>query len=56
MLDESENKNGSQAQNFADKIETNLSQLMTKFVAAYKQIVQKKEGKLPISFSKFPLV
>ena len=38
MLDESENKNGSQARNFAEEIENNLCELMTKFVAAYKEI------------------
>lgn len=42
MLDESQNKNGSQAQNFADEIVKNLSELMTNFIAVYKQIEQKK--------------
>ena len=42
MLDESENRNGSQTQNFADEIVKNLSELMSKFIDAYKQIEQKK--------------
>ena len=52
MFDESENKNGSQAQNFADEIVKNLSELMKNFIAAYKQIEQKKDGKLLIKFNK----
>ena len=43
MVDELANKNGSQ--NFADEIARNLSEIMTKFVSAYKQILEKKVGK-----------
>ena len=43
MFDESQNKNGSQAQKFSDEIVTSLTQLMTKFVSAYKQIDQNKQ-------------
>ena len=43
MVDELANKNGSQ--NFADDIARNLSEIMTKFVSAYKQILEKKVGK-----------
>ena len=46
MFDESQNKNGSQAQKFSDEIVTSLTQLMTKFVSAYKQIDQNKQSKL----------
>ena len=34
MVDVSENKNGSQ--NFADEVARNLTEIMTKFVSAYK--------------------
>jgi hypothetical protein len=43
MVDQSANKNGSQ--NFAEEIARNLSEIMTKFVSAYKQILEKKVGK-----------
>ena len=43
MVDELANKNGSQ--NFAEEIARNLSEIMTKFVSAYKQILEKKVGK-----------
>lgn len=36
MIDETKEKNGSKTQIFVDDIEKNLSELMTKFVAAYK--------------------
>ena len=54
MIDESENKNGSQAQNFADEIVKNLSELMCKFIDAYKQIDQKNKVGL-LKFSNFLL-
>ena len=43
MVDEVANKNGSQK--FADEIARNLSEIMAKFISAYKQILEKKEGK-----------
>ena len=43
MVDEVANKNGSQK--FADEIARNLSEIMAKFIYAYKQIQEKKEGK-----------
>ena len=45
MLEESQNKYENQTLNIMDEIDNNLQELMTKFVAAYKQIEQ-NYGKL----------
>ena len=49
MFDESQNKNGLQAHKFSQQIANSLTQLMTKFVSAFKQIQQAKQGELAIS-------
>ena len=43
-----ENKNGCQAQKFSEEIANSLTQLMTKFVSAFQQIKQTKQGELAI--------
>lgn len=50
MFDETQGKNGSQAQKFSEEIANSLTQLMTKFVSAFKQIQQSKQGELASSF------
>ena len=50
MFDETQNKNGCQAQKFSDEISNSLTQLMAKFVSAFKQIQQNKQGELAIIF------
>ena len=46
MFDENQNKNGCQAQKFSEEIANSLTQLMTKFVSAFQQIKQTKQGEL----------